>query len=155
MNRPPGTPEQAVLTKQTGLLILCHGLLIACVTLAGFWLVYQGAETQLVRARTVTFAVAAFSQLFFAFGCRSHRYTLPDLGVFSNRWLFCAVAVSVLLQLSIMTIPWSQKVFEVATLLPGEWLLVLLLSIVPVTVIELLKIVVFYRRRSRTKPPLT
>ena len=155
MNRPPGAPEQAVLTKQTGLLILCHGLLIACVTLAGFWLVYQGAETQLVRARTVTFAIAAFSQLFFAFGCRSHRYTLPDLGVFSNRWLFCAVAVSVLLQLSIMMIPWSQKVFEVATLLPGEWLLVLLLSIVPVTVIELLKIAVFYRRRSRTKPPLT
>ena len=73
---------------------------------------------------------------------------MPELGVFSNLWLFGAVAVSVLLQFSIMTIPWTQKVFEVTTLLPREWLLVLLLSLIPVTVIELLKIVEFYRKRS-------
>jgi Ca2+-transporting ATPase len=151
MNRPPGSAKQAVLTKQSGLLILCHGLLIASVTLVGFWLVYQGEETQLARARTVTFAVAAFSQLFFAFGCRSHRYTMPELGVFSNVWLFGAVAVSVLLQLGIMAIPWTQTVFGVATLSSWEWLLILLLSVIPVTVIELLKIVASYRKRSLTK----
>ena len=148
MNRPPGPPEQAVLTKQSGLLILCHGLLIASVTLAGFWLVYEGKQTQLAAARTVTFAVAAFSQLLFAFGCRSHRYTMPELGVFSNLWLFGAVAVSVLLQLGIMAIPWTQKVFEVTTLSSREWLLILLLSAIPVTAIELLKILAAYRKRS-------
>ena len=151
MNRPPGPPEQAVLTKQSGLLILCHGLLIAGVTLTGFWLVYEGKETQLAPARTVTFAVAAFSQLCFAFGCRSHRYTMPELGVFSNPCLFGAVAVSVLLQLGIMAIPWTQTVFEVATLSSREWLLILLLSVIPVTVIELLKIVASYLKRTLTK----
>ncbi len=151
MNRPPGPPEQAVLTKQSGLLILCHGLLIAGVTLTGFWLVYEGEETQLAPARTVTFAVAAFSQLCFAFGCRSHRYTMPELGVFSNGWLFGAVAISVLLQLGIMAIPWTQTVFEVATLSSWEWLLILLLSVIPVTVIELLKIVASYLKRTLTK----
>lgn len=153
MNRRPRPPEQAVLTKQSGLLILCHGLLIASVTLAGFWLVYQGEEALLARARTVTFAIAAFSQLFFAFGCRSHRSTMPELGVFSNHWLFGAVAVSVLLQLGIMTIPWTQNVFEAANLLPSEWLLTLLLSVVPVTVVELLKIASSYRKRSQEKSP--
>ncbi len=148
MNRSPGAPEQAVLTKKSGLLILCHGLLIAGVAMAGFWLVYQGDETQVARARTVTFAIAAFSQLFFAFGCRSHRYTMPELGLFSNLWLFGAVAVSVLLQLSIMTIPWTQKIFEVSNHLSWEWLLILLLSIVPVTVIELLKVALAYRKRQ-------
>ena len=151
MNRPPGPPEQAVLTKQSGLLILCHGLLIAGVTLTGFWLVYEGEETQLAPARTVTFAVAAFSQLCFAFGCRSHRYTMPELGVFSNGWLFGAVAISVLLQLGIMAIPWTQTVFEVATLSSWEWLLILLLSVIPVTVIELLKIVASYLKRTLPK----
>ncbi len=147
MNRPPRAPEQAVLTRRSGLLILSHGLLIASVTLAGFWIVYQGDATHLARARTVTFAVAAFSQLFFAFGCRSHRYTMPQLGVMTNLWLFAAVAVSVLLQLSIMTIPWAQTVFEVATHLSWEWLLILLLSLLPVTVIEVLKIVLSLRQR--------
>ncbi len=147
MSRPPRAPEQAVLTRRSGLLILSHGLLIATVTLAGFWIVYRGDASHLARARTVTFAVAAFSQLFFAFGCRSHRSTMPELGVFSNLWLFGAVAVSVLLQLSIMTIPWAQTVFEVATHLSWEWLLILLLSVIPVTVIELLKIVMAFRNR--------
>ena len=147
MSRPPRAAEQAVLTRRSGLLILSHGLLIASVTLAGFWIVYRGDTTHLARARTVTFAVAAFSQLFFAFGCRSHRYTMPELGVFSNLWLFGAVAVSVLLQLSIMTIPWAQTVFEVATHLSWEWLLILLLSMIPVTVFELLKIVMAFRNR--------
>lgn len=147
MNRPPRAPEQAVLTRRSGLLILSHGFLIASVTLAGFWIVYRGDASHLAGARTVTFAVAAFSQLFFAFGCRSHRYTMPELGVFSNLWLFGAVAISVLLQLSIMTIPWAQTVFEVATHLSWEWLLILLLSVIPVTVIELLKIATAFRNR--------
>jgi Ca2+-transporting ATPase len=147
MHRPPRAPEQAVLTRCSGLLILSHGFLIASVTLFGFWIVYRGDASHLARARTVTFAVAAFSQLFFAFGCRSHRYTMPELGVFSNLWLFGAVAISVLLQLSIMTIPWAQTVFEVATYLSWEWLLILLLSVIPVTVIELLKIATAFRNR--------
>lgn len=147
MSRPPRAPEQAVLTRRSGLLVLSHGFLIASVTLAGFWAIYRGDEDHLARARTVTFAVAAFSQLFFAFGCRSHRYTMPELGVFSNLWLFGAVAISVLLQLSIMTIPWAQTVFEVATHLSWEWLLILVLSLIPVTVIELLKVVLSIRRR--------
>lgn len=147
MNRPPRAPDQAVLTRRSGFLILCHGLLIATVTMAGFWLVYQGEEAHLARARTVTFAVVAFSQLFFAFGCRSHRYTLWELGAFSNLWLTGAVAVSVLLQLSIMTMPWTQTIFEVATHLSWEWLLIFLLSVIPVGVVDLLKKVESYRRR--------
>ena len=92
--------------------------------------------------------IAAFSQLFFAFGCRSHRNTMPELGLFSNPSLFGAVAVSVLLQLGIMAIPWTQAVFDVAGLSSWEWLLILLLSVIPVTLIELLKMVASYRKRS-------
>lgn len=147
MNRPPRAPEQGVLTKQRGLLILFHGLLITSVTLAGFWLVYRGDVSQLSRARTVTFAIAAFSQLFYAFGCRSQRYTMPELGIFSNPWLFVAIAISSLLQLGIMTLPFTQTVFEVATPTIREWALILMLSIVPVTVIELQKLAFAYWRR--------
>ena len=141
MHRPPRPTEQGVLTKQRGLLILYHGLLITSVTLAGFWMVYRGDESQLARARTVTFAIAAFSQLFFTFGCRSQRYTMPELGVFSNPWLFAAIAVSSLLQVSIMTLPFTQNVFAVSTHLTWEWVLIILLSMIPVTVIEVQKLI--------------
>ena len=40
----------------------------------------RGTKRMLARARTVTFCVTAFSQLFFAIGCRSQRFTMPELG---------------------------------------------------------------------------
>jgi len=104
-------------------------------------MVYRGDESQLSRARTVTFAIAAFSQLFFTFGCRSQRYTMPELGVFSNLWLFAAIAISSLLQLTIMTLPFTQTVFAVSTHLTWEWLLIIALSMIPVTVIEVQKLI--------------
>lgn len=139
MTRPPRPPEEAVLSRRRGLLILFHGSLVAAVSALGFWLIFRGDIANLVRARTVTFAIAAFSQLFFAVGCRSQRYTMPELGLFTNPYLIGAVAVSGLLQLSVMTLPFAQPVFEVATHLTWEWLLILVLSMAPVTVIEFAK----------------
>jgi len=141
MQRPPRPAGEAVLTRSRGLLILVHGILVAAVTMLGFWLIYRGDADNIARARTVTFGVAAVSQLFFAFGCRSHRSTMPELGVFSNPWLFVAIGASVLLQLGVMTIPVASKVFEVDNHLTWEWGLILILSLIPVTVIEVVKLI--------------
>jgi Ca2+-transporting ATPase len=94
----------------------------------------------LPEARTVTFCVAAFSQLLFAIGCRSDRVTAVELGFFTNPWLLAAIAVSALLQVSVVTLPYAQDVFQVGSQLGREWLLVIGLSLVPVTVIELGKL---------------
>ena len=147
MQRPPRPPEEPVLTRQRGLLILFHGMLIASAAAIGFWLVYRGDPAQLARARTVAFSVMAFSQLFYAIGCRSPRYTMPQIGLLSNPFLLGAIAISVLLQLSVMTLPWAQPVFEVATHLTWEWVPLALLSLAPVTVIEIVKLV-----RERLRP---
>jgi P-type Ca2+ transporter type 2C len=140
MNRPPRSPHEAVITWERGLLILLHGTLIAIVGAVGFWIVYQGDESHLSRARTVTFCITAYSQLFFAIGCRSQRFTMPELGPFSNPHLFAAIVVSFLLQLSVVTLPFAQSVFEVATHLSWEWILIGLLAITPVTIIEIVKL---------------
>ncbi len=140
MTRPPRPPLEAVITQKRGLLILFHGTLIATVAGMGFWLIYQGDETHLARARAVAFCVCAFSQLFFAIGCRSHRLTMPGLGLFTNPHLFGAIVVSGLLQLSVVTLPFAQPVFEVATHLSWEWLLIGALSLTPVTIIEVVKL---------------
>ena len=86
--------------------------LVAVVGALGFWIIYQGDEAHLARARTVTFCITAYSQLFFAIGCRSQRFTMPELGPFSNPHLFGAIVVSGLLQLTVVTLPFAQPVFE-------------------------------------------
>jgi Ca2+-transporting ATPase len=140
MLRPPRAPGESVLTKERGLVILYHGLLMAAVTLLGFWIIYRGDESNIARARTVTFAISAFAQLFFAVGCRSLRSTMPELGLFSNPWLFAAISASATMQVMIMVIPFTQKVFGISDHLTWEWLLILALALTPVTLIELFKI---------------
>jgi Ca2+-transporting ATPase len=141
MSRSPRSPHEAVITRQRGLLILFHGTLIASVAALGFWIVYQGDAARIERARTVTFCIASFSQLFLAIGCRSQRYAMPQLGLLTNPHLIWAIAISGLLQLSVVTLPFAQPIFEVATHLTWEWILIALLSLTPVTMIEIVKLV--------------
>jgi Ca2+-transporting ATPase len=139
MSRPPRPPREPVITWRRGLTILLHGGLVAAVTLVAFWSLWQGSDDRLPHARTVTFCVAAFTQLFFAVGCRSDRLTAFELGVFGNPARLFAILLSALLHVTAVTLPYSQPVFAVGTELGHDWLLVVLLSLVPLTTIEVLK----------------
>ncbi|MEA2709877.1 MAG: P-type Ca2+ transporter type [Phycisphaerales bacterium] len=149
MQRPPRPPNERVITIRRGLRILYHGALNAVVAGVAFYVVYRGREENLPAARTAAFCTLAFAQLLFSFGCRSERYTLPQLGLFSNRWLLGAIAVSALLQLAVVTSPFLQPLFKVA---PGvfarEWLLIVALALTPVTLVEVAKLV---RERLRSR----
>jgi Ca2+-transporting ATPase len=140
MSRPPRPPREAVITPGRGALILVHGVIVAAVSLVAFWWTWQGDPAELPHARAVTFCVAAFSQLFFAIGCRSDRRTAVEIGFFTNPWLLAAIAISMLLQISVVTLPYAQDVFQVGAQLGGDWLWVLGLALVPVTVIEVAKV---------------
>lgn len=139
MCRPPRPPRQPVITRGRGLTILLHGALVAAVTLAAFRGVWQGQDDRLLHAQTVTFCVAAFSQLFFAIGCRSDRLTAMQLGFFGNPALLLAILLSMLLQVIVVMLPYAQPVFAVHTDVGRDWLPVVLLSLVPVTTIECIK----------------
>jgi Ca2+-transporting ATPase len=141
MRRPPRPPHEPVLSVRRGALILVQGVLIAAAAALSFWWVYQGDTAEIAHARTVAFCTLAFAQLFFSFACRSDRYTLPELGFFTNPYLLLATCVSGLLQLSVVLIPFIRPIFE-ATSHPGRyWLLVFVAALVPVTVVEVGKLV--------------
>ncbi|MCE9632257.1 MAG: cation-translocating P-type ATPase [Planctomycetia bacterium] len=139
MTRPPRPPREPVIPWIRGVQIVAHGVIVAAVAITAFWITWQGDEARLPAARTVTFCVAAFSQLFFAIGCRSDRSTAFQLGFFGNPALLLAVVLSGLLQFSVVMLPPAQPLFEIDSTLGSEWGLVLGLALVPVTVIELVK----------------
>jgi Ca2+-transporting ATPase len=139
MRRRPRPPREPVITARHGLLILANGILIATVTAAGFALVYRQAGLE--HARTAALCITAYAQLFFALSCRSQRYTLPELGLFSNPYLFGAMAVSALLQLNVVALPFARSMLEVTGHSRGEWALVFLLALAPVTIAEVAKLI--------------
>jgi Ca2+-transporting ATPase len=145
MHRRPRLPREPVITLRRGLRMLVHGALIAGVALLGFAVVYQGSEANLPRARAVAFCILAFTQLFYSLACRSQRYTMPELGLFSNPHLLVAILISGLLQLSAVTLPFAQPLFEANAHFLWEWLLIIGLALVPVSAIEIWKLL---RRRA-------
>jgi Ca2+-transporting ATPase len=142
MERSPRPPDERVLSTRRGLTILVHGLLNALATATAFYAVYRGRPENVAAARTAAFCTLAFSQLLFSFGCRSFRYTLPQLGLFSNRWLLLAIAVSALLQAAVVTLPFLEPLFKVERDgFTWHWGLIAGLSLAPVTVVETAKLV--------------
>ena len=151
MRRPPRPPRERLITRARSLRILLYGALNAAVTAAAFLILSDGSEEGIAAGRTAAFATLAFSQLFFSFGCRSERYTMPELGLFSNRWLIVAIALSSLCQLAVLGVPFLQPFFKVTPLpFVWQWLLVLALALSPVTVVETLKLVRARKRRVRS-----
>ena len=93
----------------------------------------------------MAFAVLALSQLIHAFNMRS-SHSLFRVGLGSNRPMLGAFAVSLLLMLAVLLVPGVQGVFSVVAMSARAWGLVVGLSLVPLPVMELAKLL---RRLSR------
>lgn len=142
MQRPPRPPRDRVISGRRGLLILYYGALNAAAAGLAFYLVYRGKQENLAAARTVAFCTLTFAQLMFSFGCRSERYTLPQMGFFSNRWLLGAIAISCLLQLTVIVLPVLHPFFRITPITSSwHWLLIAILALLPVTFVEVAKLI--------------
>jgi Ca2+-transporting ATPase len=147
MDRPPRKPREPVITRARGTRILCYGSLFAVSILAGLIYVrwYQGQSNEV--ARTVSFCIACYAQMLFALGSRSDERTFWQMGILSNRNLLVANLVSGGLQLCTVLVPWARTIFQTEPLALDQWLVVGVLSLVPVTVVELGKLIFWRRRR--------
>jgi len=119
MDRPPYLPQESVFARGTGRQILWGGVFIALVSL-GTGLLYAlgGAAEQ--TWRTVIFTTLTLCQLMLALGVRSTHTSILALNPFSNLPLLLAVAVTFLLQLLLIYVPFLQIVFKTAPLSPGQ-----------------------------------
>jgi P-type Ca2+ transporter type 2C len=150
MRRRPRPSREPFFTYERGRRILLHGLVMAVVTIAGFSYAYL--EGGIARAQATAFYITTFAQLFFSFACRSHWRTLPQLGLFSNPYLLGAIVLSTLMQLSLLWFPLTRKVFFVsAPTFGSDWWLIFLLALVPVTLVEIRKVVRSRFRKEQAK----
>lgn len=149
MQRRPRAAREPVVTWERARLILLHGAIMATVSLAAFWATYRGDAARIPHARTIAFCVTAFTQLLFVFACRSDRHTVWRIGIASNPGLLVAVAVSALLQVSVVMLPFTRPVFEIGTGLGVEWGFVLCVALAPLIVVEGLKCLAGARRQHR------
>lgn len=140
MSRPPRSPRASILSWQLGSAILFRGLLLAAVSLVAFVLLLGPDGEDVATARTMAFCIMVYGQLFLALAARSRVWTFWQLGPTTNLYVFAAVAVSALLQVGIIALPFTREIFDVTTHRPMAWGVVFALALIPVTVIELVKL---------------
>src|SRR6185436_11927113 len=72
-------------------------------------------------AQTMAFTTLTLFQLFNVFNARSDEVSAVR-GLFSNRWLLAAIAVSVAMQLLVVYTPFLQRAFSTEPLTLMDWL---------------------------------
>lgn len=143
MNPPPRDPDEPIITKDVLKFIFGAGMVMFIGTILVFSYALQ--EYTEVHARTLAFTTFVYFQLFNAFNCRSDRYPLTKIGVFSNRYLIGAVLLCALLQLCILYIPFLQLIFETVPLSVQDWVIALSVSAMVFVIVEGYKMI-----RTRT-----
>ena len=91
-------------------------------------------------AQTMAFAVLAISELVHVFNIRSNKESIFKIGFGTNKMLLLANFVSFLLVFLVLEVPFLQKIFDVAQLNMAQWLWVAILSIAPLIIVEIFKL---------------
>lgn len=142
MKQKPRDPQERLLNRSLTGLIIWQGAVLACVTLVAFaagmsWYGTEGAG--LLHAVTISFMTLALVQTFHAFNARSQMDSAIDSRLFTNKWLWGAIVICILLQFAAVYVPFLQIVLSTVPLNLYDWGLVLTLSFVPIVVVEFVK----------------
>jgi calcium-translocating P-type ATPase len=125
MRRRPRRSTDRVIDREMWFGIVWVGLVMAAATLAALELrlpggLFHGSGT-VDEARTMAFTTLVLAQLFNCFNARSDR-TSAFVGLFTNRWLWGAIALSALLQVAVVELPFLNHPFGTTPLGLDEWL---------------------------------
>ncbi len=143
MKRPPYSASESIFGRGMVQFIICVGIIMSLVAiLAGFLFWREGNP----RWQTILFTTLIFAQLGLALEVRSEKNSLLHIGLFSNRYMLAAIALTILLQLLVIYVPFLQGIFSTTALPPVELLLPIGFSLVVMIAVEIYKW--FLRRRG-------
>jgi Ca2+-transporting ATPase len=152
MQRPPRPPTESIFGHGMWQHIVGIGLTIAAVSLAAqAWAIQSGSA----HWQTMVFTVLTLSQMGHVLAIRSERQSLFQQGLFSNRALLGAVALTFLLQMATIYVPQLNPIFNTQPLSAGELVFCVLLSTIVFVWVEIEKLLVrkgwLYARKAQAK----
>lgn len=146
LKRPPRRPDEPILGREEWSAIAFTGVIQTAATLGTFAWALRSRDLE--EARNLSFTVLVFGELFRAFAARSPTRLFWEMGAFTNMTLFGVVVVSSLLQIGIHHIPATETLFQIGTLSLEDCGLSLLIGLIPVSVVEVAKVVRRFMNRA-------
>jgi Ca2+-transporting ATPase len=174
MDRKPRPPSEPIInrTMQTGIVIQTiaqTGVVLTAFLVGLFWhlgagvmipagtnpilylLQYDWRGVDVQTAETMAFVTLSLCELFRAYTVRSEKVSIFKLGVFSNKYMQYAVALSLFLMILVVSVPFLQPIFNTHTPELREWGVILGLALIPAVAEEIFKAYLRWRggRKAR------
>ncbi len=138
MNRKPRNSKKGFMTKGMTWRVMYQGLMIGCIPLVSYILGRQdGGE---VLGRTMAFATLMFAQLVHVRNLHSNALSSFSTNPLKNKPLIGAIFASAVIGLVVLLVPPIRDAFSLAVMDREHWIIVILMSLAPVTVVELFKL---------------
>ena len=139
MQRPPRSPQAALLSRPFLMLILWQSVMMAAIILAGYgWaLSVYGAGA---HAQTIALFVLVGVQLGHMFNCRSRTRSAVE-GLFGNGFVWGAAAIVVVLQLLAVWFSPLARVLRTFPPVAMDWWIIGMSVLTPVMIVEVTKLI--------------
>ncbi len=139
MTRKPRNTQQGFFTKGMTWRIAYQGATIGLISLVAYLMGRHDGGQQL--GQTMAFAVLAFAQLFHVRNLHSNRISSFRTNIFKNKALIGGIIISAGMMLAILLFPPFMKAFKLVEMDAVHWMYVLGLSLVPIVVVEVFKLI--------------
>lgn len=145
MNRKPRNSNESIFANGLWQKIITEGIMLGSLTLFSFSL---GTRLfGLTVGRTMAFVSLGLLELVHSFNIKTEE-SIFKTGVFENKYLIGSFILGTLLQVIVVIVPSLAKIFELVPLNFVQWIYTILISIMPIFIIEVQKM---FKEKSDSK----
>lgn len=138
MSRPPRNTRESILSLRNLSWLMVQGTILTLGSILAYILLRDVLHHNEAEIRTATFSILALAQLFHAFNFRVGNGRYFSTAALANRRLIWAVLASLFLQGLITFVPVLNTIFGTVPLTPEGLLIVVICSLAPVLIINLI-----------------
>lgn len=136
MSRSPVDSKKGIFADGLWNKIIVEGIMLGMLTLIAFSIgnKYYGLEV----GRTMAFICLGILELIHSFNIRSEE-SIFKTGIFDNKFLIGSFILGVFIQTIVVIVPAFANIFNLVSLTSMQWLIVAIISILPIPIMEVQK----------------
>lgn len=146
MERKPVNSKKGIFADGLWNKIIVEGIMIGVLTLVAFSIgnKYYSLEV----GRTMAFLAIGFLELVHSFNIKNEK-SIFDAGIFENKYLLGSFILGIFIQAIVVVVPFLAGIFEVVPLDFTQWIITVGISLIPIPVMELQKMLDFKGRDKK------
>ena len=138
MSKKPRKSNETIFSGVVGINIIYQSILQTLIVMLVYIYGINTASNEV--ASTMVFMIISFMQLFHSINCKTNK-SIFEVNIFNNKTFNISFIATMILNISVFTIPVFRDVFNIAKLNIFEWLIVISASLIIIPLVEMGKLI--------------